>query len=113
MQARQHVDADGLHVIELTGEVDLHRASELRFMLGEHAAAKRPALVVDVSGVEYMDSAGIATLIEYVQRSTAFGGRFALAGARQRLRAIFDLVRLGEIFPIRPTVAEAKSALSV
>jgi anti-sigma B factor antagonist len=112
MQARQHVDADGLHIVELSGEVDLHHAPELRSMLGEHAEAKRPALVVDVSKVEYMDSAGIATLIEYVQRAMSFGGRFAIAGAQQRLRAIFELVRLGEIFPIRPTVAEAKSALS-
>jgi anti-sigma B factor antagonist len=111
MQARQHVDPDGLHIVELSGEVDLHHAPELRSVLGEHADAKRSALVVDVSGVEYMDSAGIATLIEYVQRSMAFGGRFALAGARERLRAIFELVRLGEVFPIRPTVAEAKSAL--
>ena len=112
MQARQHVDADGLHIVELTGEVDLYHASELRSVLGAHAEAKRPALVVDVSGVIYMDSAGIATLIEYVQRSMAFGGRFALAGAQQKLRAIFELVRLGEIFPIRPTLAEAKSALN-
>lgn len=112
MQARQHVDSDGLHIVELSGEVDLHHAPELRSVLGAHAEAKRPALVVDVSAVEYMDSAGIATLIEYVQRSMSFGGRFALAGAQQRLRAIFDLVRLGEIFPIRATVAEAKSALN-
>ena len=112
MQARQHVDSDGLHIVELSGEVDLHHAPELRSVLGAHAEAKRPALVVDVSGVEYMDSAGIATLIEYVQRSMAFGGRFALAGAKQRLHAIFEMVRLGEGFPIRPTIAEAKSALS-
>jgi anti-sigma B factor antagonist len=112
MQARQHVDEDGLHIVELSGEVVLQHAPELRSVLGAHAEAKRPRLLVDVSGVEYMDSAGIATLIEYVQLSISFGGRFALAGAQQRLRAIFELVRLGEVFPIRPTVAEAKSALS-
>jgi len=113
MQAREHVDSDGLHIVELSGEVDLNHAPELRDVLGSHATARRPKLLVDVSQVEYMDSAGIATLIEYVQRAIEYGGRFALAGAQQRLKAVFDLVRLGEVFPIRPTVAEAKAALGV
>jgi len=112
MLARENIDGNGLHVISLSGDVDLYQAPNLRAVLAAHAEAKRPSLVVDVSEVPYMDSAGIATLIEYVQQASRFGGQLALAGANNRLRAIFDLVRLGEIFPIRPTVAEAKAALA-
>lgn len=111
MQARDYVDDDGLHIVELSGEVDLHHAVELREILSAHADARRPALVVDFSGVSYIDSAGLATLVEYVQRSMGYGGKFALGGVSERLRTIFDIARLDQVFAIHPTLAEAKVAL--
>jgi anti-sigma B factor antagonist len=112
MQAREHIDETGLHIVELSGEVDLNHSPQLRQVLLAHADAKRPALLLDLSEVNYMDSSGLATLIEYLQRAVKYRGRFALAGVSDRLRTIFDLARLGEIFAIHPTVAEAKAALS-
>jgi anti-sigma B factor antagonist len=111
MQVRDHVDDDGIHIVELSGEVDLHHAVELREILTAHADAKRPALVVDFTEVSYIDSAGLATLIEYVQRSMGYGGKFALGGVSQRLRTVFDIARLDQVFAIHPTLAEAKATL--
>ena len=112
MQAREHTDENGIHVVELSGEVDLQHSPELREVLMAHADAKRSALLLDLSGVSYMDSSGLATLIEYLQRAMKYQGKFALGGVNERLRTIFDLARLGEIFVIHPTVPEAKAALS-
>jgi len=113
MQAREHIDdQNGVHVVELSGEVDLHHSPQLRGVLLGHAEAKRPALLLDLSGVSYMDSSGLATLIEYLQQALKFQGKLALAGVSDRLRTIFDLARLGEIFSIYATVEEAKAALS-
>lgn len=111
MQARDHVDDDGLHIVELSGEVDLHHAVELREILAAHADEKRPALAVDFTGVTYIDSSGLATLIEYLQRSMGYGGKFALGGVNERLRTVFDIARLDQVFAIHPTLAEAKAAL--
>jgi anti-sigma B factor antagonist len=111
MEAHEHIDADGLHIIALHGEVDLHHASELRSLLSTHADALRRALLLDFSGVTYIDSSGLATIIEYVQKAMDYQGAFALGGVSDRLRAIFDLARLGEVFTIRATVAEAKAAI--
>jgi anti-sigma B factor antagonist len=91
--------------------VDLHHSVELRGILGRHADEKRPSLVVDFSGVSYIDSSGLATLIEYLQKSLGYGGRFAIGGGGERLRTIFDIARLDQIFSIHPTVAGAKAAL--
>jgi anti-sigma B factor antagonist len=112
MQAREYIDDSGVHIVELSGEVDLHHSPQLREVLLAHAEAKRPALLLDLSEVSYMDSSGLATLIEYLQRALKYKGRFALAGASHRLRTIFDLARLGEIFAIHESVDEAKAALS-
>lgn len=111
MQAREHVEA-GLHIVALTGEIDLHRSPELRALLEGHAKAKRRALLVDFTGVTYIDSSGLATLIEYVQKAFKFRGLFALGGVSVRLRTVFDLARLGEVFPIHDSVEEAKAALT-
>ncbi|HYR57626.1 MAG TPA: STAS domain-containing protein [Chthoniobacteraceae bacterium] len=111
MQARESVE-DGLHIIALEGEIDLACSPELRELLHEHAQAQRSALLLDFAGVNYVDSSGLATLVEYVRKVQDFGGRLALAAVNPRVRTILDLVRLSEIFPIYPTLAEAKLALA-
>ena len=110
MQARALLE-DGLHILQLSGEIDLHQSPVLRSLLSEHAAAERPALLLDFTAVEYIDSSGLATLVEYVQKSSRFGGKLALGGVSERVRTVFDLVRLDEIFPVHASLAEARAAL--
>ena len=111
MQARESVE-DGVQIIALEGEIDLACSPELREILDVHAQARRAALVLDFAGVSYVDSSGLATLVEYVRKVQDFGGKLALAAVNKRVRTILDLVRLSEIFPIFPTVAEAKATLA-
>ena len=110
MQVRELID-DGLHILQITGEVDMARSPELRAVLAVHAEARRAALLIDFTGVKYIDSSGLATLVEYVQMSSKFGGRIALGGLSESVRTIFDLVRLGEILPIVATRDDARAAL--
>ncbi|MEO8351440.1 MAG: STAS domain-containing protein [Chthoniobacteraceae bacterium] len=110
MQAREHFQ-DGVQVVQLSGEIDMRSSPELREILAEHAEQKRAALLLDLSGVEYIDSSGLATMVEYVQRSLTFDGRFGVSGLSERLRTIFDLARLGEVLPIFTSLDEARSAL--
>ena len=111
MQVREF-EEDGVSIIALAGEIDLACSPELREILSLHAGAKREALLLDFGEVTYVDSSGLATLVEYVRKVQGFGGRLALAVVNARVRTIFDLVRLTEIFPIFPTLAEAKAALA-
>ena len=102
---------DGLHIISIEGEIDMARSPRLREALRDHAAARRPALLLDFQGVKYVDSSALATLIEYVREARHFDGRFALAHVSERVQTIFDLVRLGEFLTIYPSIAEARAAL--
>lgn len=111
MQAREHLDTDGLYVVELSGEVDLQHSVELREILARHADERRAALLVDLTQVTYIDSAGLATLVEYLQRALAFGGKFALGGLSERIRTVFQLARLDQVFSLYPTRDEAKAVL--
>jgi anti-sigma B factor antagonist len=110
MQAHEHI-ADGIPVIQIEGDIDLAVSPELRHLLAEHAKARSPALVLDCTGVRYVDSSGLATLIEYVRNAQDFGGKFALAGVSNRVRTVIELVRLHEFLPIHLSVADAVAAL--
>ncbi len=110
MQARELVE-DGLHIVQLAGEIDLYQSPVLRSLLAGHAEAQRPALLLDFTQVEYIDSSGLATLVEYVQKSLPHGGRLALGGVSGRVLTVFELVRLGEVFPVHASLSDARAAL--
>jgi anti-anti-sigma factor len=96
--------------LKISGEIDLHASPELRTILQRCAKTRTPCLLMDFSAVEYIDSSGLATLIEYVRESGDFGGRLAIFGLQKKVRTIFDLVRLNELFVITGTAEEAALA---
>jgi anti-sigma B factor antagonist len=110
MQTRE-LHEDGLDILAIEGEIDLACSPDLRATL-HHLAKKRvPVLVLDFQQVSYVDSSGLATLIEYVRLAQEYDGKFALVSVSERVRTIFELVRLTEFFPIYPTLAEARAVL--
>jgi len=97
-------------VLELTGEVDLHRSVALRGVLLDIMEEKPPRLVIVMQDVEFMDSSGLATLVEALQISRRNGTKLFLVGLRPRVRSIFEISRLDGIFSICRDEAEALSA---
>ena len=105
-------DGGGITTLKLSGEIDLHASPALRSELQKCAHSKTSSLLLDFSAVDYIDSSGLATLIEYVRESAGFNGRLALFGLQKKVRTIFDLVRLNELFVISGTADEAAAALA-
>ena len=89
-------------MLPLKGELDLHVLPEITALL-DAIVDKRPEhLVVDLSGVTYIDSAGLAALIQAMQTVEAYGGQFSLAGVKTTVWSIFKMSRLEEVFQILP-----------
>jgi anti-sigma B factor antagonist len=103
---------DGMEILHLNGEIDLQFSPVLRKALQGKIKERVPVVVMDFSGVEYIDSSGLATLVEYCRDSRDFGGKLILVGLSERVRTIFDLVRLNELLTIYGSIEEAKSALA-
>lgn len=110
MHVRQSQD-DGVPVLHLEGDIDLHQSPELRTVLQGYVQRRQPALAIDLSGVDYIDSSGLATLVEYVRQAQEYNGRLVLAGLSVRVKTVFELVRLSEFLPIYETLDQARSAL--
>src|SRR5438067_12561313 len=93
---------DRSNVLPLKGEIDLHVSPSITASLNELIDKKPERLVVDLSDVTYIDSAGLAVLIGAMQRVVAYGGKFALAGLQETERSIFEISRLDQVFQIFP-----------
>lgn len=94
-------------VIRAEGEVDLYSSPELRKELKKQIKARTNLVVIDLSGVEYMDSSGVATLIEGLQGLGKVGGHLCLAGLNDSVMQVLKFVHLDKVFDIVPEVAEA------
>ena len=102
---------DGVSIFALSGTIDLHYVPTLRALFQSRLHERCPALIVDLSAVDFIDSTGLATLIEYHRDAGAHGGIFCLAAINPHLKAIFDVVQFEKVLAIFPTVAEAKAAI--
>src|SRR4030095_14141286 len=102
---------DGVTIFALSGAIDLHYVPTLCSLVQSKLNERCPALIVDLSAVDFIDSTGLATLIEYHRDAAAHGGIFSLAAINPNLKAIFDVVQFDKVLAIFPTVAEAKSAI--
>lgn len=94
-------------ILALEGEVDLHRSPEVKETLEPLIAKKIPRILVDFSAVTYIDSSGLATMIETLQRIQSYGGKFAMFGLRESVKAVFEIARLDQIFRLFPDEAAA------
>ncbi|SRR6266404_1411280 len=101
---------DRPNVLPLAGEIDLYISPIVRTSLNGMIAKKPKQLVVDLSGVAYIDSAGLAAVIEAMQEVEAYGGKFALTGLQKTVRSIFEMSRLDQVFSIFPDVDAALAA---
>jgi anti-sigma B factor antagonist len=98
------------NVLSLEGEIDLHVSPNLTAALNRMIDKKPKQLVVDLSRVTYIDSAGLAALIEGMQKIEAYGGKLALAGLQETVRSIFEIARLDQVFRIFTDVNAALAA---
>lgn len=100
MTFRVHDEADSSTVF-LDGEIDLERSPQARRVLLD-TLARRRALVVDLRAVSYIDSSGVASLVEAYQQARTLKLGFTLAEVGAPVMRVLSLARLDKVFPIRP-----------
>jgi len=105
-------DNNGVTVVTLVGELDASGSTRLRTTLRDLVRRQVPAICVNLHRLGFINSAGIATLIECLQGTRAYQGRFALAGMNQNVRDVFEVARLDMVFTLHPDEAAAVKAMS-
>jgi anti-sigma B factor antagonist len=94
-------------VVEARGEVDLYTAPRLKEELAELVDRGRNKLVVNLEGIEFLDSTGLGVLIGALRRCRESDGALALAAPTEAVRKVLRITGLDQVFPIHDTVDQA------
>ena len=107
-----HVRQSGtVQIVELEGEVDLGTSPDLRRVLFDLLGGAQN-LVVNLSALRYIDSSGIATLIEALKEAQRLRKQFVLCGLSPAVQEVFHLTHVHRVFRIVDTEEEAVKLLS-
>jgi anti-sigma B factor antagonist len=96
----------GAIIAAFSGDVDLEHSPKAREVLLS-CVEQGSKVLVDLSGVSYIDSSGVASLVEAFQRAKKAGVEFALVSVNTPARRVLELARLDKVFTIHETLADA------
>ncbi len=97
----------GVVVIAPNADVDMSRSPDLRAAIQQALGSRPKKLVVDLDEVGYMDSSGLATLVEAMKLTKASKTALILSAMKPKVLAIFEIARLDSFFTIVDSVDEA------
>lgn len=99
MEVKVEIQVDRQRLL-VTGDVDLSTSTQLREALNRLTQEKTMRIEVNLAGVAYMDSSGIATLVECLQQTNSYNGKLVLTGMTEAVRSVFELANLLPVFTV-------------
>lgn len=99
-------EQDGALVVQIEGEIDLSTASQFEKELLD-SMGQGANLVVDLAGVDFMDSTGIGVLVRTSKKVTANGGIMGLLSAKGSVRRVIEVSGLDGVIPLYDDLAAA------
>ena len=100
-------EKDSVKIVDLKGEVDLYNSPSLRTEFSSLLKKKEKAILINLKQVNYIDSSGLATFVELLQKMSAYGGKLKLSGLGRSIRNVFEVSRLDGVFSILDSEADA------
>jgi anti-sigma B factor antagonist len=95
------------HVIAVTGEIHVSTAPEFSSRLNSAIARGKTAVVLDLSGVEFIDSTGLSVILNGLRRVTRQRGRMAIVCTNPTVLRLFEITRLDTTLAIEPSLEDA------
>lgn len=99
-------EEQGYHIVALAGEIDLESSPKARQILLE-TIDRSAKVLIDMASVTYIDSSGIATLVEAFQRTKKKGGHLAFICLSSAVVRVLTLARLDKVFVIHADIESA------
>lgn len=103
-------EADGATIVAVEGEIDVYTAPKLRDQITELVADGSYHLIIDMEGVEFLDSTGLGVLVGGLKKVRAHDGSLQLVCNQDRLLKIFRITGLAKVFAIHASTEAATSA---
>lgn len=98
---------DRVSVISIEGDIDGNAAEQLRDVVSEAIGSDLDRLVLDLAGLGFMNSSGIAAVVGILRQARAAGVELAATGLSDHYRHIFQITRLDQEIAVYPDVSDA------
>jgi anti-sigma B factor antagonist len=109
MELDVKLDRDGdVCVVSLRGEIDVYTSPMFKKDLVEAIDGGCRHIVVDMEGVEFIDSSGLGVLVSGLRRVKELDGWVHIVCSREPVLRVFKITGLDRVFPIHTTLAEAR-----
>ncbi|NQT95608.1 MAG: STAS domain-containing protein [Candidatus Omnitrophica bacterium] len=96
-------------VFDVDGDIDINSSPDVRKTFEKPIGEKTAKLVINLSNVSYIDSSGLATLVELLKRARSYGGKIRLSNLAAKVKSLFEITKLEKLFDIYDTEEEAVS----
>ncbi len=100
---------NGLMVCHIDGEIDINSSPDIKKVFDKLISKKEPKIIINFSKVTYVDSSGLATLVEILKNMRAYGGRLRLTNLSSKIKSLFEITKLEKLFEILADVEDAVS----
>lgn len=90
----------GIPVVELEGEVDLSTSPQFKETVYRLIDSGRRDIVLDLDGLDFMDSTGLGVLVAVLKRTSMEGGRIRLVCSKRSIMKVFNITGLDKVFAI-------------
>jgi anti-sigma B factor antagonist len=104
--------AGNVPILAVNGEVDVYSAPALKDKIAELIQSGQTTLIVDLSGVAFLDSTGLGALVEARAATTEAGGSLPIVCNQDRILKLFTITGLDGVFTIHPNVGAAVAELT-
>ena len=96
----KHSEKDGVMIVEVSGEINISSSPELKKSFEKVQATR---VIINMTKVGYIDSSGLATLVELLKRLKMKGGSLSLTNMSDKVKSLFEITKLDKLFGIFPT----------
>ena len=103
--------AGDVPIVAVSGEVDVYSAPALKDNITEILQSGVTTLIVDLSGVAFLDSTGLGALVEARAATSDAGGSLPLVCSQERILKLFTITGLDGVFTIYPNIGDAVAGL--
>ena len=100
-------DKDGVLVVRVTGDIDINTSPDVKKTFDRTISGKPQKVIINLKEVNYVDSSGLATLVEILKNMRANGGKLKISNLSQKVKGLFEITRLDKLFDISGEEQEA------
>jgi len=103
---------DEIELFELEGELDFYTSPDFRDKLQAMMQKQVKKIVINLKKVTYIDSSGLATFVEVLQKMKRYDGKLVLTELAPAVRSVFEIAKLDKVFSLTESESDALQLLS-